>query len=1720
MSSRKSTQRCSYRAVAAPLLLLACQFLGAGQVLAQACSDFGGVLDGDAGDIAPATLEIDQACTIRNYPATSPIATNLSFAIQPGPVIEDWLVTFDNVEHTGLMTCGPGLGHSVWLANSNSNSIEQDCNALLVDIEKVEIENPAGVTTASVGVPFTWTLTLPTAFDPQTDTIVDASGSPNVLSDISVTNDLNNAGAALSYVSHTATRQSDGTPVAHNFVNAAGALSFDGFADLPAGEQIVIALTVVLDDVPANVNGTAFSGSARWNLTRDVAGVSSGPLPGEGDMTAAMTIAGPELVLRKFGPPLLNLGELGTFRLEVRNIGNFAAWNATIEDQLPLLTGGTPGGMCDFVPVVQSAQVFAADGVTPVPGKPPLVAGTDYSLTWNAAPQCTLYLTTLSAASAVGPGERLIIDYQSALDAVTANGAALTNVAGVTEWFNADVAVATRQNWTRVVTDGTAGTLNLDHEDSHTLAAALSGAFFNKTVENVTRSQNPALTATPGDVLRYTLHVRTTDAALNDFSIVDDLGALNPAAVFEPGTLNWVVASLPAGADTSNTNPVGGTNSTGLADIRDLDLAADSEVSLQFEVQLQSVLTNGIYATNQATLTAAGGYTDYSDDPAVNGQASPDVADDEDPTQVRIVSAPYFDVDKVSSYPDGDPLRLLAGERLYYTITVANIGTDNATDAVIRDQVPANTAYVPGSTTLNGNAVADPLSGVAPLAEGIAINAVGTGVAGSLPADAAAPADNVATIEFAVLVDANAADGTIISNQAFVSALAGGVADVPSDDPRTELVNDPTRDVLGDRPLLFAAKSAELVVDFGTPNVVDPGDTLRYTITVYNNGVIPATQAVLTDAVPSNTTYVADSTTLNGEALGSDGGVSPLADGLPISTSDLTPPLPADGDGTLTPGESAVVQFDALVDDGLPPGTLIVNQANLATYEVPILLSDGDGNPATGPEPTVVVVGPLQLLSITKQAAVVGGGPAYAGSTLEYTVRVLNIGQVPALYVRIYDDLDVPVPGYLSYVADSATMNGLTDGVVFAGSLLTADYSAEYGALDPGAEIIVRFQATLDMNLVQGTIVTNTAEVQWADPTQTASASVSVTIGGVPGAGVLSGSAWHDTDFDDVFDSAENALESWLVDLYRAGQLIHTAQTSEDGFFRITGVSPSTSVEDRYSLIFRAPDAGPDSAALGRAFSDFENGLQRIDDIAVDPGANLPDLHLPIDPNGVVFNTLARAPLPGATVTMRDALTGDALPEACFDDPNQQGQVTRGDGFYKFDINFSDLACPQGADYRIDVSPPVNGFWIGPTSEIIPPSSSATEPLSLPDCIQGGAADAIPATTLYCEASDSGLAPGAAVASQSAGTAYYLHLTLDNTSNPGSRQIFNNHIPLDPDLRNSVRISKTTPLVSVRRGDLVPYLITVSNDVGFDISEVSIVDRFPAGFRYVEGSARLDGVEAEPIVLGTELTWSDLGLAGAGTREIELLFAVGSGVSEGEFVNRAQVVHALSGTALSSQGSATVRLVPDPDFDCTDVMGKVFDDVNRNGVQDEGEDGIPGVRLVTANGLAASTDAYGRYHITCATIPNESRGSNFVVKLDDRTLPSGFRPSGNGVLIERATRGKALRFNFGASIHRVIGIDLSDPIFEIEGVELRPQWRGRVDILLDQMQSSPSILRISYLADLEQPGLVRDRMNAFEALVRDRWEGIGDYELEIEPEIFWRRGGPVDQPASSTRRQP
>ena len=1547
---------------------------------------------------------------------------------------------------------------------------------------------------ATIGEEFTYSITVPSV--------------PHLapLYDVRVLDDLGASAANLTFVSVTKT-SAGGSWTPANTGTGTDLVIEDpaGGIDIGIGEQITLDITVRVDDVPTNVAGLTFDNTATYTYNR-LNGAPATILPGYPDTSPTMEIVEPELTLEKTGPAQLQLGLPATYTLNVHNIGGSTAYSTTLYDLLP---NQVDGGTCDVAPSQFTAQVFDSTGGVAV--SPVLAEGTDYTVTFLGDPDCNFTVNFLTPDAGIGPDQRLILTYDTILDTGSTEGASLTDVAGATEWFSLDVSDAAALNYartyTRTVTDGTVGTL--DHEDAHTAVAFTPLLSFEKYAVNVTSGEDPATVATPGDTIRYSLRVENlSDTPLDGFRIVDELDRLNTPPMFQAGTLT--VNNIPAGA-TDNSDANGGGAGTGLIDISDISLAGLGDaVQIEFEVVLQPVIADGSYVLNQSEASFAGFSVAISDDPNQNGAADPNVAGDEDPTQILIESAPYFDVDKVSSYIEGDPNVLVAGETLRYTITVQNVGTDNATGVDIVDQVPANTTYVAGSTTLNGAAVPDAANGGSPLSDGIVINAPQDPTAGNMNA---AVADNVATIVFDVLTDPLLPDGTILSNQAFVTASDQGIGDVPSDDPRTPIVDDPTQDVVGNYPLLFAPKTAELVVDGSSPGIVDPGDVLRYTITVYNNGAVPATVVELTDDVPLDTTYVADTVTLNGEPVYQpDAGIFPLIDGIPISSSDLTPPVPNAGEGVINPGESAVVQFDMQVNAAVPPGTLITNQATIFAAEVPFTLTDGDGNPSTGPEPTVVVVGDVQQLSIVKEVAVVGGGAALGGETLEYTVTVRNVGTVPAQYVTLYDDFDAVTPGYLSYVDLSATLDGLTNGVTVAGSLITADYFNEYGVLEPGEEAILRFRAVIDPNLVPGDTVTNMGRVSWDDPLRFADDSVSLDVGALPNASIINGYVFHDADHSNTFGLAEQPIAGWIVELLRDGQPIRSTVSGTDGFYAFTNVIPNFATTISYSVRFSAPDAGSRTALMGTTDSDFTDGLQLIDNIVVQEGSLWDDQNMPVDPNGIVYNAVSRTAVTGAMLTLIDVRSDQPVPSSCFDDPNQQDQVTVGNGYYKFDMNFSDPACPSGIGYLIRVTTP-DSTWISGESEFIPATSNiATLPFDVPSC-PGSGTDAVLATLGHCEANVSEFAPDASVPARSSGTVYHLFLTLDDSQQPGSSQLFNNHIPLDPRLDGAVAVSKTTPTVNVSRGEMVPYLITVTNTYGANLTEVNIIDSFPAGFKYVEGSARFDGVATEPVVMGRELIWSDQLLVTDQRHEIKLLLAVGAGVTEGEFTNRAFAISGITGASFSEVAEATVRLVPDPTFDCTDVTGKVFDDSNRNGYQDGGEEGIAGIRLVSPRGLAATTDSSGRYHITCAIVPNESRGSDFVLKLDDRTLPSGFRPSTRPVQVARATRGKALKMNFGASIHRVVGLDVADPVFEPGSIEMRPQWRPRIKVLLRELATSPSTLRLSYVADVEDESLVEARLEALKYEILTAWEEENCcYKLEVESEVFWRLGGPPERP--------
>jgi uncharacterized repeat protein (TIGR01451 family) len=313
-------------------------------------------------------------------------------------------------------------------------------------------------------------------------------------------------------------------------------------------------------------------------------------------------------------------------------------------------------------------------------------------------------------------------------------------------------------------------------------------------------------------------------------------------------------------------------------------------------------------------------------------------------------------------------------------------------------------------------------------------------------------------------------------------------------------------------------------------------------------------------------------------------------------------------------------------------------------------------------------------------------------------------------------------------------------------------------------------------------------------------------------------------------------------------------------------------------------------------------------------------------------------------------------------------------------------------------------------------------------------------------------------------------------------------------------LTKTSPLVNVSAGQSVPYTIIAKNPKSTPIVNSTVTDLMPAGFHFRAGSGSIDGKRLDPTVNGRELAWTHLSFAAGEIKTFTLVLTVGAGGGGGDFVNQAMAYNSLTHALISNVASATVRIVGDPSFDCPDLIGKVFDDANANGLPDPGEKGIAGVRLVTAQGLLVTTDAQGRYHIACPVIPNADMGSNFVVKVDERTLPSGYRLTTDNPETVRLTAGKVSKLNFGATIDRVVRIEVSDAAYE--GNALRPQVTARLDGLVASLDAQSSIVRLAYAANTESDAQVNERLrvlkSAVEALCTTR---ACRHPLRIEEDI-------------------
>lgn len=376
-----------------------------------------------------------------------------------------------------------------------------------------------------------------------------------------------------------------------------------------------------------------------------------------------------------------------------------------------------------------------------------------------------------------------------------------------------------------------------------------------------------------------------------------------------------------------------------------------------------------------------------------------------------------------------------------------------------------------------------------------------------------------------------------------------------------------------------------------------------------------------------------------------------------------------------------------------------------------------------------------------------------------------------------------------------------------------------------------------------------------------------------------------------------------------------------------------------------------------------------------------------IDPQGIVYDSVSRVPVAGATVIVtREQCVGSA-PEFTPSQLtatgytytqaglNKVSMVTGADGEYKFLLGSS--AKPSIIDFDCDYS-----------LEVVPPASYIYLSKFLPEA--GFVADG---TIVQPQAG----APPVGTPLGTPATHYYLKFHLGPNSPLG---FTNNHIPLDPSGatgNGELMLSKTASKSVVELVDFLDYTLTLSNQTNTALTGFTINDTLPLGFAYERGSTLINGFRVPDPEggQGRALKWTDTTtpMATGATVTISYRVRVGVGATLGDATNHAI---AMSGRYTSMEALARVQIIGGVFSDEGFIVGKVYTECNGNRIQDHEEIGVPGVRVFLEDGTNAISDVEGKYSFYGI------KPVTHVLKVDNTTLPN------NAVLMPLSNRNSGM----------------------------------------------------------------------------------------------------------------
>ncbi|MGB3815128.1 MAG: SdrD B-like domain-containing protein [Shinella sp.] len=802
-----------------------------------------------------------------------------------------------------------------------------------------------------------------------------------------------------------------------------------------------------------------------------------------------------------------------------------------------------------------------------------------------------------------------------------------------------------------------------------------------------------------------------------------------------------------------------------------------------------------------------------------------------------------------------------------------------------------------------------------------------------------------------------------------------------------------------------------------------------------------------------------------GFAIHNTGNVTMQGIALAELVADVAVHNPSGWAGPLAAGEINTDAFTATyalkqadIDRGSFANTALVSGTAPGTGGVPMTVTDTSGTDTTNDTPVELLLTKISALDIEKSYTATLSTPPKPGDVVTYSFVVTNTGNVTLTDVEVSDPLaDLAMP------------------VTTIPTLL------------PGPENAVTLTATYELKLsdIHAGEVRNTATVEgiYTDPVTgiatpvppVSSDEVVIPIAQAPSIALVKSAV---SGLNEPATAGETITYTFVVT--NTGNLGLTDVKIVDPLpgivpssFNVGNLAPgaSQSVTATYAIVAADIDAGKvENQALVTANYLDGTVTKPVQDLSGSTKETDDPVVVPIVP-----------PAPALEI----------VKSGSFEDTDGSGAPTVGDRLvYTFKVtNTGNIVLDQVTP--VDAGPTFNGLPAGASLSAMTPAALTLAPgqdatfeatYSLTQGDINNAAGIVDGTDNTARAQ--GYRDGKVISS---------NLVVSNSSNA--------LIQLPAVAPADISLTKQAGLRYIRIGEKAPYTITVTNNAVSKVSGLIIKDVMPAGFRFVEGSAAIDDVAVTPNVNGRNIVFENLTLPAGGKAVIRLQLTALSSAGPGKHVNTAIATNK-DGGKVAPDAKASIEILAEPVFDCGEIIGKVFDDENGNGYQDKGELGLPGVRLATVKGVLVTTDAHGRFHVACADLPDQRIGSNFIMKLDTRTLPSGYSLTTENPRVVRLTAGKMTKLNFGAAIGRVVKLDLKDEAFVAGTPALRAEWIKGLDQLVELLGKEPSILRIHYLATADGKPLADARMQALKTEIARRWRAAGHSKsLDVETRV-------------------